>query len=94
MRPDFLLLRVLCRSLILWDSIEASEQFVKSQVPEFIKTAIKKKEDKSKYKYTSESEAIEQSYLYVIAGACLSIGIKYAGTQKCFQIVYLIQRKR
>jgi anaphase-promoting complex subunit 1 len=35
-RPDFVLLRVLARSLILWRSIQPSEEWVQAQVPPFI----------------------------------------------------------
>ena len=35
-RPDFLALRVTARSLILWDSVEATTAWVESQLPDFI----------------------------------------------------------
>lgn len=36
-RPDFLLLRVLARGLILWDSILPSKEWVESNVPASIR---------------------------------------------------------
>lgn len=36
-RPDFLMLRIISRSLILWDDIRPSIHWVESQVPEAIK---------------------------------------------------------
>ncbi|CAI5967030.1 unnamed protein product [Closterium sp. NIES-64] len=38
-RPDFILLRVLACSLILWDSVQPSEEWVAAQVPRIIRTA-------------------------------------------------------
>ena len=38
-RPDLLLLRVVSRSLILWDSVEPSEEWVLAQVPKMIQDA-------------------------------------------------------
>eukprot|EP00445_Apocalathium_hangoei_P043548 CAMPEP_0203973408 /NCGR_PEP_ID=MMETSP0359-20131031/99574_1 /ASSEMBLY_ACC=CAM_ASM_000338 /TAXON_ID=268821 /ORGANISM="Scrippsiella Hangoei, Strain SHTV-5" /LENGTH=2141 /DNA_ID=CAMNT_0050911563 /DNA_START=1 /DNA_END=6427 /DNA_ORIENTATION=- len=35
-RPDFSMLRLVAKSLIMWDSIEASEDWVEAQVPAFL----------------------------------------------------------
>ena len=39
-RPDFLMLRVCARSLILWDSIVPSREWVESQLPPLLKHAL------------------------------------------------------
>ncbi|KOB65497.1 Shattered, partial [Operophtera brumata] len=36
-RPDLLMLRVIARGLILWDDIEASDEWIKNQVPDTIR---------------------------------------------------------
>jgi len=36
-RPAFLLVKTLCKNLILWDDIECSESWVDSQIPMLIK---------------------------------------------------------
>jgi anaphase-promoting complex subunit 1 len=36
-RPDFLLLRVLAKGLIMWDNIEPSREWVESNVPASIR---------------------------------------------------------
>jgi anaphase-promoting complex subunit 1 len=36
-RPAFLLQKVICKNLILWDKIEATREWVESQVPELIR---------------------------------------------------------
>merc|ERR1719352_326054 len=35
-RPDFAMLRLVARCLIMWDSIEASEAWVQNQLPSFL----------------------------------------------------------
>ena len=50
LRPDLVLLRVLARNLIMWDSITASKEFVDELIPDIVKgaydqTAAPKKED-------------------------------------------------
>lgn len=36
-RPAFLLQKVLCRNMIMWDEIQPSQQWVDSQIPEMVK---------------------------------------------------------
>lgn len=36
-RPDFILLRMLGRSLVMWDSIQPTHGWITSQMPEIIK---------------------------------------------------------
>lgn len=35
-RPDFLLLRILARSLILWDEIQPTKAWISSHVPDIV----------------------------------------------------------
>lgn len=83
-RPDFILLRVVARALILWDSVEASDKWVQAQVPDVLKAAARAGESAfaggavpAAY---MDLEAIAQGYYNVLAGACLAIGLRYAGT--------------
>lgn len=73
-RPDILLLRVLARSLILWDSILNSREWVESQIPDVLR---------HKYKISKirELDSDQVAYFYVLAGACLSLAVKYASSQ-------------
>ena len=38
--PDFILLRVLSRNLVLWDSIEATEEWVQARIPDMIHVSL------------------------------------------------------
>ncbi|XP_043478595.1 anaphase-promoting complex subunit 1 [Leptopilina heterotoma] len=78
-RPDLLMLRILSRALILWNEIEPTKTWVSSHVPEIVQ----------KYKLIKPSpeiteavdlETMNQAYCNIIAGACMALGLKYAGT--------------
>lgn len=63
-RPDILLLRVLSKNLILWDSVRNSKEWILSQFPRLF----------------LEQEDHDVNYYYVLSGACLSMAIRYAST--------------
>ncbi|XP_049874978.1 anaphase-promoting complex subunit 1 [Pectinophora gossypiella] len=75
-RPDLLMLRVIARGLVLWDSIEASVEWIESQVPETIKPYcfVKPTEDNIDY------EAMNQAYCNIVAGAVFALGLRFAGS--------------
>ncbi|KAM3961524.1 LOW QUALITY PROTEIN: anaphase-promoting complex subunit 1-like [Aphomia sociella] len=75
-RPDLLMLRIIARGLVLWDSIEASEEWIEDQVPSTIKPYcfVKPTEDSIDY------EAMNQAYCNIIAGACFAVGLRFAGS--------------
>ncbi|KAF9973248.1 Anaphase-promoting complex subunit 1 [Actinomortierella ambigua] len=71
-KPDTLLLRVICKSIILWDSIIPTKDWILSHIPEYLKT----KDGTG----VPSSETHRQSYYSIIAGACYAIGIRFAGS--------------
>ncbi|XP_059045476.1 anaphase-promoting complex subunit 1 [Achroia grisella] len=75
-RPDLLMLRIIARGLVLWDSIEASEEWIEDQVPSTIKPYcfVKPTDD------TIDYEAMNQAYCNIIAGACFAMGLRFAGS--------------
>ncbi|KAL4715619.1 hypothetical protein ACJJTC_006198 [Scirpophaga incertulas] len=75
-RPDLLMLRIIARGLVLWDSIEASEEWIEEQVPSTIKPYcfVKPTEDHIDY------EAMNQAYCNIIAGASFAMGLRFAGS--------------
>uniref|UniRef100_A0A7S3QC95 Anaphase-promoting complex subunit 1 n=1 Tax=Chaetoceros debilis TaxID=122233 RepID=A0A7S3QC95_9STRA len=129
-RPDFLFSRVVSKALVLWDDIEATEKWIKSQIPIFIRSsyanfrrkaernsgmdglatfaamsmegkrdshqnvfdntddngvASNVKEDRAFSPHEDTSldvnyNSIRQAHAYITAGACFSIGLRYAGT--------------
>lgn len=91
-RPDFLMLRVIARSLILWDDVQPSSAWIESQLPSAVQDAYgqmrehaenraqqKTKSSPSSYK-EYDRQAVRLIYAHVIAGACFSIGLRFAGT--------------
>nr|ASF90226.1 hypothetical protein SPAR01883 [Bartheletia paradoxa] len=77
-RPDFLLLRVLARSLIMWESIEPSKAWVELQIPTFIRKALRLR----KTKFKPVDETVDLAYYNIVTGACFAIALKFAGTAK------------
>uniref|UniRef100_A0A8C3TQT6 Anaphase-promoting complex subunit 1 n=1 Tax=Catharus ustulatus TaxID=91951 RepID=A0A8C3TQT6_CATUS len=90
-KPEFLLLRTLARCLILWDDILPNSKWVNSNVPQIIReniislhaTELPSSEDLS-------LETLAQAHVYIIAGACLSLGFRFAGSENlaAFQCLY------
>ncbi|XP_053374220.1 anaphase-promoting complex subunit 1-like [Mercenaria mercenaria] len=79
-RPDFLLLRTLARGLVMWDSVLPSVDFLKETIPKIL-------EDYAFHKYQMQDddnnidfETMSQAYCNVVAGACMVIGLKFAGS--------------
>lgn len=86
-RPAFLLVKTLCKNLILWDDIECSESWVDSQIPMLIKDIYANDINTVEARYQQKliEDGIDYStaalcYINIIAGAVFSIGFKYAGT--------------
>ncbi|KAI8837479.1 hypothetical protein BJ741DRAFT_664135 [Chytriomyces cf. hyalinus JEL632] len=74
-RSDLLLVRALSRNLILWDAMTPTLDWVENQIPEYIrdKAALFDQDDGS-------LESLRHARYNIIAGACLSLGIKCAGS--------------
>lgn len=71
-RPDFLLIRVVAKNLIMWSTILPSDEWIDSQLPDFIT-----KEQTTEL----DIEVSKQARYNITAGACLSIGLRYAGSK-------------
>jgi anaphase-promoting complex subunit 1 len=75
-QPSFLLMRSVARSLIMWEAVAPSQQWMLSQVPAALAKAMEgfpgKKVD----------DAVELAYFNILAGCCFVIGLKYAGTAR------------
>jgi anaphase-promoting complex subunit 1 len=91
-RPDFLMLRIIARSLILWDSVEPSSSWIEHQLPSAVRDAYARMREQaaqferktgvspSKTNKLFDRQAVRVMYAHVIAGACFSIGLRFAGT--------------
>ncbi|KAI4089883.1 MAG: hypothetical protein LQ344_005073 [Seirophora lacunosa] len=71
-RPDILLLRTVARHLIMWDLIRPSAAWMHAQLP----SAFQNRRQLDVRSVSSQ----ELPYMNVLAGLCLSLGLRYAGT--------------
>jgi hypothetical protein len=94
-RPDFLLMRIVAKNLILWKSITASQAWIDDQLPIFMRPSHQRQRnmdhrddsvnrDSSTANASStpawEDQVINQAKYNVIAGACLCLGLRFAGS--------------
>lgn len=94
-RPDFLLMRIVAKNLILWKSITASQAWIDDQLPVFMRPLHQRQRnmnhrddfvnrDSSTANVSSspawEDQVINQAKYNVIAGACLCLGLRFAGS--------------
>jgi anaphase-promoting complex subunit 1 len=70
-QPNFLLLRVMGRGLIMWDEMKPREEWVMKQVPVFTEDELAKK---------SVKDSHDLAWVQIVSGACMAIGLKYAGS--------------
>ena len=72
-RPDLFLLRTMARHLIMWDNIQANSHWMSLQLP----LAYQHKSTLTTVR-TLTSE--DMAFFNIVAGLCLSIGLKFAGS--------------
>ncbi|XP_065826843.1 anaphase-promoting complex subunit 1-like isoform X2 [Oscarella lobularis] len=87
-RPDMLTLMTLCRGLILWDSVVPSSTWVNSHVPPIV---ARKSGDFARQQ-SSETKMLGEIRIHVIAGACMAIGMRFAGTSNKAAFDCLMER--
>ncbi|KAL0003395.1 hypothetical protein SO802_017176 [Lithocarpus litseifolius] len=80
-RPDFIMLRVIARNLIMWSRIHPSKDWIQSQIPEIIQNGVKGLRDDSGDIDDMDAEAFVQAYVNIVTGACISLGLRFAGTK-------------
>ncbi|CDW78298.1 UNKNOWN [Stylonychia lemnae] len=96
-RPSFLLVKTLCRNLIMWDQIQCSKEWISTQIPQLIReiyendiqTVLKRNHQKSVIEDGIDFSTVALCYVNILAGAIFSIGFKYVGTgnRQAFQLV-------
>jgi anaphase-promoting complex subunit 1 len=73
--PNFLLYRALGRALIMWDGIKPTHKWIMAQLPHEIAEAMV-----LRVKGEWIDSAFELAYYYIVSGASLAMGLRYAGT--------------
>ncbi|KAI8620504.1 hypothetical protein BC830DRAFT_1059194 [Chytriomyces sp. MP71] len=74
-RSDLLLVRTLSRNLVLWDATRATKQWIEDQVPAYVQEVVLLFDDDD-----GSLESLRHARYNIIAGACLSLAIKFAGS--------------
>ncbi|OQV00370.1 hypothetical protein CLAIMM_05874 [Cladophialophora immunda] len=74
-RPDIFLLRTLARHLIMWDSIQPTNDFIQASLPEPYRPRI----DLKATKFLSTED---MPFFNIVAGICFAIGLRFAGSQR------------
>ncbi|KAK6103385.1 Anaphase-promoting complex subunit 1 family protein [Brugia pahangi] len=103
-RPDLILLRTLCRHLVLWNEITASKHWVEESVPPIVlnykqrlfneqsKAVIDDDEEENlrMLEIAVDKQTIAQTYLNVVAGACFAMAIRFASTwnSEAFNVIW------
>ncbi|XP_017288052.1 anaphase-promoting complex subunit 1 isoform X2 [Kryptolebias marmoratus] len=72
-KPEFLLLRTLARCIIMWDEILPNTEWVKSNIPQIMRGNFDPSED-------INMETMAQAQDYITAGACMAMGLRFAGS--------------
>ncbi|KAI8148240.1 hypothetical protein BJV82DRAFT_695055 [Fennellomyces sp. T-0311] len=85
-RPDFLLLRIVAKNLIMWNTIRPTDPWIDQQLPTFMR------EDPPPEQEDWQTEASKQAMYNIIAGACLCIGLRYAGSDNQVAFRCLLSR--
>ncbi|XP_077233026.1 E3 ubiquitin ligase isoform X2 [Tasmannia lanceolata] len=79
-RPDFIMLRVIARNMIMWSRVYPSRDWIENQIPEIVKMGVMGLGDESDNDEV-DTEALVQAFVNIVAGACISLGLRYAGTR-------------
>ena len=72
-RPDIFLLRTVARHLIMWDDIQPTSVWMRDQLP----SVYQPKSNLTSIHYLSSAD---MPFFNIIAGLCLSIGLRFAGS--------------
>ncbi|XP_027050305.1 anaphase-promoting complex subunit 1-like [Pocillopora damicornis] len=79
-RPDFLLLRLLSRGLIMWDSIHPSTNWVESHIPAIVHQCDTTLAENEAANSDIDMESLSQAKINIIAGCCMAMGLRFAGS--------------
>ncbi|CAK9082709.1 Anaphase-promoting complex subunit 1 (Cyclosome subunit 1) (Protein EMBRYO DEFECTIVE 2771), partial [Durusdinium trenchii] len=75
LRPDFAMLRIVAKNLILWDQIEPTEAWLERQVPAFL-LALNEENATDDLDWL----LVGQTKANLAAGGCLALGLRFAGS--------------
>lgn len=82
-RPDFLMLRIISKSIILWDDILPRIDWVEGHVPPVVSRFVTMNDEDRLIAVREQGidlETVAQTYCNIVAGACFAIALKFAGS--------------
>ena len=85
-RPDHLLLKVVARALIMWESIEATTGYLYSCIPYIIRQIYELPLSQIELKFPNfaigemDYPCISLCYVNILTGSILALGLRFAGT--------------
>lgn len=105
-RPDLLLLRVVSRSLILWNDVCPTSDWIDSQIPTVVRRGMNSMIRSAKKSLDAvvdeggddndpadfDFQAVRQANAFIVSGACFALGLRYAGTANRDAAAAIIKR--
>jgi anaphase-promoting complex subunit 1 len=93
-RPDFLTLLVVAHSLIMWNDVVPTKEWIEEQIPSVVldariqmtaraKSSLLGKSSGTGLDLNFDCRAVRQMYVHALSGACFGVGIRFAGTGNC-----------
>uniref|UniRef100_A0A8C9YEK9 Anaphase-promoting complex subunit 1 n=1 Tax=Sander lucioperca TaxID=283035 RepID=A0A8C9YEK9_SANLU len=79
-KPEFLLLRTLARCIIMWDEILPNTEWVKSNIPQVRNCTQRIMRGTFDPSEDINMETMAQAQDYITAGACMALGLRFAGS--------------
>ncbi|CAN0229608.1 unnamed protein product, partial [Scytosiphon promiscuus] len=81
-RPEQLLLRVVVRGLVMWDEVQPTDGWIEAQIPEVVAVEYGRLNEPLPEELASvvDRQTIRQAHANIIAGGCLCLGLRFAGT--------------
>lgn len=82
-RPEHLMIKILCKNLIMWESVQGTRAWILSQIPSLILYCFENSLESITKTYPDKDidfHTVANCYIYCISGALISLGFKYLGT--------------
>ncbi|XP_078728043.1 anaphase-promoting complex subunit 1 isoform X4 [Lampetra fluviatilis] len=83
-KPDFLMLRILAKGLIMWDEVLPTEAWINSNVPAIVRQYGLDFDVENGAAQVLEHDVnlqtMWQAHVNIIAGACMAMGLRFAGS--------------
>lgn len=78
-RPDLLILRMISYGLIMWSDIIPNRSWIESHIPKIVLDNAFQRSSNT-VSPTIDFETMSQAYCNIVAGNCMAMGLKFAGS--------------